>query len=277
MTSHDALPMPLVEQALDRMGLEAMPTEDPEGLTVLYRAWCRSVPFDNTQKLIALHGQGGYGALPGMDAGDFLRTWLRHGTGGTCFPSANALHELALSCGFDSRVVLGSMWDMGMPTHGTTVVDIEGSSWLIDSSMLTDVPLQLAEQTLTSIDHPVHASTAEPVEEGWLLHFSAPYADDLRIPCRTLSPSTVDQATLVERFEASRESSPFNSSPSTRRNDDAGVISYGGGKRYRRTVAGVEVSDLTGDELSIALVEELGLSEEIVQRLAEVLDGDTTA
>jgi hypothetical protein len=123
----------------------------------------------------------------------------------------------------------------------------------------------------------VHASTAEPVEEGWLLHFSAPYANDLRIPCRTLSPSTVDQATQVERFEASRESSPFNISPSTRRNDDAGVISYGGGKRYRRTVAGVEESDLTGDELSIALVEELGLSEEIVQRLAEVLDGDTTA
>lgn len=276
MTGSEGLPMDLVEQTLDRMGLEATPTRDPEGLTVLYRAWCRGVPFDNTLKLIALHGEDAEPALPGMDAEEFLRTWLRHGTGGTCFPSANALHELARSCGFDSRVVVGSMWDMGTPTHGTTVVDLEGTSWLIDSSMLTDEPLELAGRTATAIDHPVHASTAEPVEEGWLLQFSAPYADDLRIPCRTLSPSAVDHSTLVERFEASRESSPFNSSPSTRRNDDAGVISYGGGKRYRRTAAGVEESDLDGNELSSALVEELGLSEEIVQRLSEVLAGGTT-
>lgn len=38
----------------------------------------------------------------------------------------------------------------------------------------------------------------------------------------------------------------FNRQPSTRRNDERRVVSYGGGKRYRRSDAGVEESDLSG-------------------------------
>ena len=44
-------------------------------------------------------------------------------------------------------------------------------------------------------------------------------------------------------------------------------VSYGGGKRYRRTAAGIEESDLVGAELATALVEELEMSEEIVAGL----------
>jgi N-hydroxyarylamine O-acetyltransferase len=275
MTPPDRLDAELTELVLDRMGFDAAPSIDAEGLNGLYRAWCRKVPFDNTLKLIALHGGDSEPLLPGMDAEEFLRTWLRHGTGGTCFPSANALHELARACGFDSRVIIGSMWDLGTPTHGTTVVDIDGTEWLIDTSMLTEEPLRLPVDTTSEITHPVFATTAEAVDEGWLIQFSAPYDLDLRVPCRTISPERVGHETLVERFEASREASPFNHSPSTRLNDGTGVISYGGGKRYRRTPAGMEESELTGERLSEALVSEMGLSEEIVRRLSDALGSAT--
>jgi N-hydroxyarylamine O-acetyltransferase len=275
MTEPEQLPIDLVEQVLDRLGLADLPSNDRDGLATLYRSWCRSVPFDNTLKLIALHGGGSEPLLPGMDAGGFLRSWLRHGTGGTCFPSASALHELARSCGFDSRVIIGSMWDLGTPTHGTTVVGIDGTDWLIDSSMLTEEPLPLPVDATSEITHPVFAATAEAVEEGWLLQFSTPYDLDLRVPCRTTSPEGVGHETLVERFEASRQASPFNHSPSTRLNDGTGVISYGGGKRYRRTWSEMEESELTGERLYEALVTEMGLSEEIVQRLSDALDSGT--
>lgn len=263
------LPAPLVDEVLVALGLDGPPARDREGLGSLYRHWCRSVPFDNTLKLIALHG-GSTGPLPGMDAEAFLRHWLGHGTGGTCWPSNNALHELATAFGFPSRLVAASMMDSGVASHGTCVVTIEGADWLIDSSMLTDDPLRLSVDSTTTIDHGVFTTSAEPVAEGWLFRFSLPYAV-ATMPCRTIAPTAVSHEFCVERFESSREMSPFNLQPSTRRNDDEGVVSYGGGKRYRRTVGGVAESDLVGDDLYEALHDEFGFSEEIVARLASVL------
>lgn len=96
----------MVESVLERLGFDSAPSIDAEGLTAMYRGWCRSVPFDNTLKLIALHGPGD-GPLPGMDAEGFFRSFLRHGTGGTCWPTTNAIDALARACGFRSRLVAG--------------------------------------------------------------------------------------------------------------------------------------------------------------------------
>lgn len=254
-----------VELVLADLGYEAMPSVDPDGLALLYRSWCRSVPFDNTLKLIALHGDGDSG-LPGMDADAFFRSWLRHRTGGTCWPTANALHALLGACGFESRLLAASMADTGIPSHGTTVVTLDGTEWLVDSSMLTDLPLRLATDSPTATDDPVFGTSAAPVAEGWLLQFPLPFAD-ATMPCRTIAPDAVSHEYCVERYEVSREMSPFNQHPSTRLNDGEGVVSYGGGKRYRRTSAGVEESDLSGRLAFDALRDELGMSEEIVSEL----------
>ena len=266
------LPPDLAETVLDRFGFDDSPSIDAAGLAELYRRWCRSVPFDNTIKLIALYGEASApeDSLPGMDAEEFLRSWLAQGTGGTCFPSANALHALALACGFDSRLLAASMADIGEPTHGTTVVTIGEEEWLIDTSMLTDEPLLLSGEDTTSIEHPVFATTAEPVDEGWLFHFSMPYAE-MTMPCRTITPEAAEHAFFVERFEISRNMGPFNSGPNAKRNDSGGVIAYGGAKRFRRTAEGIEESDLGDSETFAGLREEFGLSEEIVDRLAEAL------
>lgn len=264
--SEGAVSPATVEASLAKLRFSSRPRTDAGGLAALYRAWCRSVPFDNVRKLIALR-TGAPGALPGMDPEDFLTTWLAHGCGGTCWPSATALDALARGVGFDARLVAASMMDTGTPTHGTTIVAVDDDEWLIDSSMLTEVPLHLDLTAPTRTEHPVLAAAATPVPEGWLFTFPLASSEDT-LPCRTLGPNRVDPSFAVERFEVSREISPFNDLPTVRRNAAADVaLWYGGGRRYERRSTGVRERPLAGADLAAALVDEIGMSEEIVERL----------
>jgi N-hydroxyarylamine O-acetyltransferase len=260
----------LRDRVLERFGFGDLPTIDEAGVTALYRAWCRHVPFDNVRKLIALHGDGPAGPLPTMDATDLLETWLRHGAGGTCWPSSNALHALVDACGFEVRQVAASMFDQGVPTHATTIVTVDGRERLLDSSMLTDRPVPLDRHVATMLDDPVFGTRAEPVEEGWLLTFSMAASDDT-LPCRTITPDAVSTAFCAERYEASRVASPFNVSVTARRNDAGGLVSYTNGSRVRRSPTRVDAEPCVGEALAAALVAEIGLSDEIVAHLMRVL------
>jgi N-hydroxyarylamine O-acetyltransferase len=256
------------ERVLETLGVTSEPDLDLDGLGHLYRAWCACVPFDNIRKLIALAG-GTSDRLPGDSAEDFFASWLQHGTGGTCWPGANALHALAASVGFTSRRVAASMWELGEPTHGTTVVTVDGDDYLLDSSMLTDTPLRLHPDDSTRIDHPVFAATAEPVAEGWRFEFSLPYAPS-SIPCRTMGPEAVDHPFFQERYEVSRTSSPFNGQPTVRRNQDGTVCCVGGATLYVRSADGIDECPLDGEALRTCLVERFALSEQIVDTLLSV-------
>ncbi len=263
----DAISEELLDQVLERLSFSDLHEPDLAGLAALYREWCRRVPFDNVRKLIALSGsEAGSALLPGTGAEDFFQAWLRHGTGGTCWPTANALHVLIRGCGFSSRRVAASMAETGEPTHAMTVVTIGESEYLVDSSMLTDSPVELDPARPTRTTHPVFGTEAEPVEEGWRFQFPLPFAE-ATMSCRTISPDGVDHAYFSERYEISRVFSPFNVNVSTRRNDGDSVISYGGAKRFVRSPAGVDESDLSGDALRAALIEELSMSEEIIHEL----------
>jgi N-hydroxyarylamine O-acetyltransferase len=259
----------LAERVLDRFGFDEPPAVDAAGLDALYRAWGRHVPFDNVRKLIALHS-GDTGPLPGLDAADFLETWLRHGTGGTCWPSANALHAFVTACGFDSRLIAASMMDTGEPSHGTTIVTVGSAEWLVDSSMLTDAALPLSPTASTAIDDAVHPTTATPVPEGWLIAFATSVAGG-DIACRTLGTSAVDHDFYLARYEVSRTWSPFNEHVDATRNDLDGLTRVSGEGRRRRDATGTTETPLEVDGIRGALVAELGFSEEIVDRLASVL------
>jgi arylamine N-acetyltransferase len=253
-----------MDEVLARLGIEGPVAVDVDGLTDLYRRWSRSVPFDNIRKLIALRS-GDDSPLPGMDPDDFFAHWLEHGVGGTCWPTTSALTALLQWCGFDARMVAASMFDMGEPTHGTTIVTLDGSEWLVDSSLLTEQPVPLGDE-VTAIDHPVYRTTATPVEEGWLFAFPFIVADAV-LPCRTISPDAVTHDFCVERYEVSRTFSPFNDQVHARRNDETGTTTFTQGMRYRRTADGLDDTEATGGGLAIALADEFGLSEELVARL----------
>lgn len=243
-------------RVLERLGLRAAPATDLDGLRTLYRAWCACVPFDNVRKMIAL--RRGDAALPGGHADDFFAHWLSDGTGGTCWPTSNALHRLATALGFVVERVAGSMRDSGHVNHGSVRAHVDGQRWLIDSSLLFEAPLPLDRGVYVGPD-PVFAVEIEPVDDGNHLIWADVPPNPEYLPCR-LFAGTVTHAFCLERYEASRERSAFNERLYARRNRPGELLVLVGDTRYSKTASGLAVRALSRDELLVALRDEIGIS-----------------
>jgi len=253
------------EKVLKRLGFAAPPPLTLDGLNDLYRAWCRTVPFDNARKRLAL-ATGAPGPLPGGGAQDFLSYWLEHGAGGTCWPSSNALHGLLVTCGFDARRVAAAMYELEEPNHGSVIVDLAGREFLVDSSMLTDQAFALRPGERFEIDDPVHPMVAEPVEGSWRFRFGVTLSTDTMV-CR-MRQDPVDEPFYLDYYERSRQLSPFNASLYARRNGSRQVVTFAGSTRFEKIPAGVTSASLGPAELAAALIDEIGYSAELAAQLA---------
>ncbi len=262
----DSLKPKTAERVLERLGLSAPPPRTRAGLDDLYRAWCRSVPFDNVRKRIALLEQDP-APLPGGRGEDFHADLLAHGTGGTCWPSSNGLFTLLEFCGFDARRISGSMQDMGDPNHGSIAVRIDGEDWMADTSMQTDAVFPIRRGQALEIEDALHPISLEPVDGTLRVHWAVPMARST-IPCRLLD-DPVEHEFYLERYEITRapDKSPFNQALYARKNFDGAVLSYLGSTRFWKRPDGIESAQLEPDALAHSLCDELGLSEEIVRRL----------
>lgn len=253
-------------RVVERLGLDPELAPDLNGLRTVYAAWCSTVPFDNIRKLVALRS-GDTGPLPGNDATDFLEHFLAHGTGGTCWSSSNALFEVVCSFGFDARRVAGSMRDLGVPGHGSIKVRLDGSDWLVDSSMLMMYPIPLPDE-LHVDRHPLFGVEVEPADGSHLIWFDTPPYEEY-FPCRLLL-DPVDLPFYEERYELSRTRGPFNQHLSVRVNRDGARMVLQGHMRHRKTADGrVESTVLSPDALTDALLHEVGISPEMVQRFVD--------
>jgi len=251
------------DRILERLGLSAAPGPDMRGLRELYRAWSANVPFDNVRKMIALRtGE----SLPGHSAEDFFENWLRDGAGGTCWPSSNALFELSIALGFDSRRIAASMRDIGIINHGSIKVRIDGSDWLIDSSILCNTPLPLGDEIFATGD-PVFEVEVEAVDGTHVVWtHTPPHAEFM--PCRLiLDPAGTE--VYRERYEASREMSPFNQRLYARRNRPGRMVVLLGNTLFIKTAEGVESAELTRDGVREALRDLIGLSGDLIERWVE--------
>lgn len=149
---------------LARLGLSAAPAVSKEGLDLLYRAWCRKVPFDNLLRRIRLAGaQGGAAApLPGFDPAEFIGAFLEHGAGGTCTPSGGALAAVLRWVGFDACQVLARMDEPGRcpgaANHTAVLVRLDGLVYLVDVSIRCEraIPLRLGPGVPTVLADPLH-------------------------------------------------------------------------------------------------------------------------
>lgn len=248
----------------ERLDIDPKLAVDLPGLFTLYGAWCRNVPFDNVRKLITLR-TGTPGALPGTDAVDFLEHFLAHGTGGTCWSSSNALYHTVKAFGFDARRVAGSMRDTGIPGHGSVKVAMNGSDWLVDSSMLTMFPVPISSQLYAYRD-PQFGVEVEPFDDGThMVWFSTPPYEDY-FPCRLMF-DPVAYPFYVERYEISRDRGPFNHHLSVRYNRRGLRTVIQGHTRHRHNEKGeLESKALTRDELVDALRSDVGMSAEMVDQ-----------
>jgi N-hydroxyarylamine O-acetyltransferase len=267
--SDSTLPPVLIERVLERLTLQRRPEPTLDGLRTVYTAWCRHVPFDNIRKLI--HLRSGNGApLPGTTPHDYFDAWLKFGTGGTCWSGAGALHALLTGLGFYAVRGVGTMLaapDLP-PNHGTVRVTFDSENYLVDSSILHGEPLRLSATEETAIAHPAWGIRCSQ-KEGRLHIAWRPLHKTDGFQCRLerFGAAANDYQTF---YEATRSWSPFNYEVVKRINRDGKVIGLAFGHAVTLgSDGGVDRAPVSHQERMRLLIEEFGLSEEIVRQLPE--------
>lgn len=248
--------MELRDRVLERFGFSSPPPINLEGLGALYHAWCMNIPFDNVRKMIALHSAGNR-LLPDGHADDFSENWLNDGVGGTCWPTSNALFELTRSLGFDATRISGCMRDMGITNHASVRVQLDEQDWLVDSSLLYDIPIPLGEEVVIQSD-PVFGVEVEPADGTFVVWADFP-PNPVPLPCRIL-PGDVTPDFYLAGYEASRERSPFNQRLYVRRNYPGRLLVLWGRTQFSKTSDGLISHELSRDELLQILLTDIGLS-----------------
>ena len=263
----EELAIDLLERVLMKLGLSDRPAPTLDGLQTLYAAWCRKVPFDNVRKLIHMHNHDP-GPLPGDDAAEFLEAWLTYGTGGTCWAGHGALHALLVSLGFQASRGMGTMLVAPHipPNHGTVLVTWDAMRYVVDASILHGEPLRLDASMPTGITHPAWGVQCSMRNGHWYIRWRPIHMPD-GLDCR-LDYLQVTRETFRERHEQTRPWSPFNYELYARLHCGEAVVGTTGGQRVELNAAGGVVHRrLEGDDRTRLLVDELGMKEEIVQRL----------
>jgi len=245
---------------LRRLGFDKPPETSLDGLSRLYRGWLRTVPFCGSRKR-RYYGVDPEraGPLPVMTAPDFVDAFLAEGTGGTCFPTAEALYQMLRACGFKARRAIGSMLDFPQipgPNHGTVVAAVDGRDYLVDPFFGSIDPLPLDGSARES--GPAHvAIRVEPADGAgdmpvvlWRFHTGREwfrFGFDLRYP-------EVSHALFTDRYEkSSGPNSVFNSHLYISRHGDGEVLTIFRGSLYRLK------DDNTIDKRSIGMAERDGL------------------
>jgi N-hydroxyarylamine O-acetyltransferase len=263
----EGLSMDLLEQVLSRLGLSNRPAPTLDGLQTLYAMWCRKVPFDNVRKLIHLHSHAS-GPLPGDDPAEFLTAWITYGTGGTCWAGNGALYAVLVSLGFCAVRGIGTMLSVphAPPNHGTVLVTCEETCYIVDASILHSAPLPLNASTPTGVAHPAWGVQCRKRDGAWYIRWRPLHMLD-GLDCR-LEHLQVSRETFREHHEQTRAWSGFNYELYARSIRGEGVVGVARGQRVEFDgTGGVAHTLLAGDDRLRVLVDELGMQEEIVQRL----------
>ena len=155
----------LLDEVIEKLGLEDRPTLDLAGLNTLYVAFRTGVPADNIQKRIWFASDQST-PLTGGDPIVFFENWLAHGTGGTCFPINGALCTLAQSLGFDARRIAGRMVLEEYPgtNHGSVVTKLDGIDYLVDAQIPATAALPFDTKHPSATQDVLYDVTVELVE-----------------------------------------------------------------------------------------------------------------
>jgi hypothetical protein len=257
----------LTERVLERLGFSERPPATLEGLRALYAAWGQHVPFDNLRKLIHLR-RGDAGLLPGSLAQDFFDAWLRDGTGATCWGGNGALHALLRSLGFEALRGYATMMiapDLP-PNHATVVVDFDSRRYLVDASILSGEPLELAPARASSVDHPARGARVALADGKPLIRWR-PIHLPQGLDCR-IDHIGCDAATFLDFHERSRPWSPFNYQLYARVNRGERVVGTGFGQHYVFEADGsVQQAPLRAEDRLRYLVEVLGIREALAAQV----------
>ena len=280
VSSEPLLAPELVERILQEFGLCRRPSVDLVGLNTVYAAFSGNVPFDNIQKRIWF-ASSQTTPLPGGDPNEFFKNWLRHGTGGTCWPINGALCGLVRALGFDARRIVGSVIVEGYPrgaNHGSVLVTLDDTNYLVDAWMVSFKALPLISGRATSTGSGIHDISAMPIENGFEIYSYAGWIREQPLPFR-IEPEydPVDHAFFLTRYDLTKKMGFFNDAFFICRHFPDSILTLGRHSKFRVSVDGtLTKTQPTDAERRAALMEEFGLSEEIVEAIPpNVPDGVT--
>jgi arylamine N-acetyltransferase len=270
--AESALSPLLQERVLALLGFSATPEPTYENLKRLYFTWGQRVPFDNIRKLIYVRS-GAAGALPGRTPDDFFEAWLKHGTGGTCWPSTGALHSLLQSLGYAAERALATVLPQVHGTssdHAAVRVTMDGAEYLIDSALRCGEPLRLRTDADTGIAHPAWGVQCARRNGQWYIAWR-PLHRVRGLTCR-IDSFGATEAAYHACYDQTRTEGPFNHKISFRINRDNQVIGLGFGKMVSLEPDGsVQQRLVTHADRVRFLVEEAGISEEMALQLPQDL------
>ncbi len=263
----------VAEQAFERFGFARIPEPTLDNLHAIYRAWSRNVGYDNVQKRVYF-ARGGVGPFPLSDPNDFLHTWMKHGTGGSCWVVAEAYYGLLAHAGYDVRRVAGQMLDCDdpmKPNHGSVIVTIDGVQYTADPSMCGEEAIALIPGKATSARSPAHGLWSTGDGNYWWRPGHSRKAIEYTTQ---FDPCSYEY--FVERYEKTKEFSLFNGMLYVRRNVDDGILTYGRGNLVRVTAQGdLSAEPVDPRDVPRLLIERLGVSEEIVAQIPADEGGPT--
>jgi|SRR5262249_19929254 len=268
----------LLERVLTKLGLNKQPAPDLAGLNTVYAAVCGGIPFDNIQKRIWLRTKRKK-PVTGGDPNEFFENWVRHGTGGTCWPTSGGMYALARALGFNARRIAGSVIVPNYPSganHGSVLVTLGGHEYVFDFTFGSfKIPKLVPGQT-TSTETGIHNVEIMPLDGGgWELLFFMGWSTT-PLPFRyEQEHDPVDHAFFLDRNDRASRVGFFNDTLLFRRRFADSIVTIGRGKKRVIAPDGTMTkTDLTTAQRDALLIHELGLSEEIVARIPpDIEDG----
>ena len=263
----------LVEKVIERFGFSSMPDPTLETLSKVYKAWSRSVGYDNVQKRVYF-ANGGKGPFPVADPNDFAEAFLKHNTGGSCWVVAEAYFGILHHIGFDVRRIAGRMLgtpDPMKPNHGSVLVTIDGQDYVADPSMCGEEAVALIDGQATSASSKAHGIWSPGDGRYWWKpgHSRTPIEN-------VIEHDNCSYAFFLERYEMTKQFSLFNDVLYARVNDDDGILTIGRGNLIRVDNEGeMTAQPLALDEIKEVLINRMGMSEEIVSQIPPDSEGET--
>lgn len=255
------------ERVLEQLGFGQNPANNLAGLSQLYGAWCKNVPFDNLRKILHVTEKN-TGPLPGDSANDFLSAWLKHRTGGTCWAGNGALYSLLSSVGFRAFRGVGTMLVAPQlpPNHGTVLVEIDNCHYWVDASILHESPIPLDLNKLDSIQLRFKTQLRNEDDRWHIWWLPLNRLDGLN--CR-LDSLEASRAEFQNYHEQTREWSPFNYELNVRKVVGDKALGIGSGNWIELDGEGnASVRPIESKQERInLLVDRLGYSEEIARTL----------
>ena len=272
-----ALSPDLVERVLTRLGLREQPALDLAGLNLLYAAFSGHVPFDNVQKRIWFASPQTT-SLPGGDPNEFFNNFLKHGTGGTCWPINGGLYALLRAVGFEAHRIVGSVVVNGYPqgaNHGSVVAMLDGTHYVVDGWMASFKVLPLVPGLRTSTGHGIHDIYAVRTEKGLEIISYPGFDREHPLPFRPEPEyDPVDHSFFLARADLTKTVGFFNDALFICRHFTESILTLGRKNKIRVTANGtLSKSEVVGAERKRSLIEEFGLSEEIVEALPPDVPG----